>query len=578
MSKIIRVDMTTKKISEEAVAEKYQHMGGRQITSQMIFDEVPPLCHPLGPNNKIVIAPGMVTGTASPSSGRLSVGGKSPLTGGIKEANAGTPFAQKMGRLGIKALVLEGRCMENTWMLKITKDGAELLPVEHLKGKGMYETADILYKDYPNGKHAIMGVGPAGEMKMARAGVAFSDTEGRPSRYSGRGGLGAVIGSKGLKAIVIDDTDAQGTEIVDLELFKTGRAKLTEAIRAHDLTKKDGALNTYGTAVLINLLNEAGGLPTNNFRSGVFEGASKISGEMIHQRVQERNAGMTGHGCHPGCIIRCSNVYPNADGTELVSCIEYESAWSLGANCGIDDLDVVGKLIHQCNDIGVDTIEAGVAIGVAMDAGVKAFGDGVGAIELMEEIRKGTPMGRILGNGAEFTGKAYGMTRIPTVKGQGMPAYEPRAVKGIAVTYATSPMGADHTAGYTIAPEIAGVGGKADPLSVEGKIDMSRTFQYVTGFVDASGYCLFIAFPIIDFPAGMEGMVESVNGVMGTKYTVEDVAKVGKEIVDLENEFNRRAGISKEHHMIPEFMRYEKLPPHNVVFDIPDEELQKIFD
>jgi aldehyde:ferredoxin oxidoreductase len=262
----------------------------------------------------------------------------------------------------------------------------------------------------------------------------------------------------------------------------------------------------------------------------------------------------------------------------MVSAIEYETSWALGANCGIGDLDIVGKLTHQCNDIGIDTIEAGVTIGVAMDAGVKEFGDGPGAVELLEEIRKGTPLGRILGNGAEFTGQAYGVVRIPTVKKQGMPAYEPRAVKGIAVTYATSSMGADHTAGYTIAPEIAGVGGKVDPLVSEGKIDLSRTFQYVTNFVDSTGYCLFIAFPIIDFPEGMEGMVESVNGVMGTSYTVNDIAAVGKEIADLENEFNRKAGISKEHHMIPEFMRYEKLPPHGQVFDISDEELSKIWD
>ncbi len=578
MNKFYRVNMTEKTVTEEVVPEKYKGMGGRQLTSYLVADEVPPLCHPLGPNNKIVIAPGMVTGTASPSSGRLSVGGKSPLTGGIKEANAGTPFSQMMGRLGIKAIIIEGQCTEKIWMLKVDKDGAKLLDAEAFKGKGLYETADILHQEYPNDKYALMGIGPAGEERMSMAGIAFSDTEGRPSRYAGRGGLGAVLGSKGLKAMVISDEGAPGPEIVDEELFKKGRKKLTDAIRKHDLTKKDGALNTYGTAVLINLLNEAGGLPTNNFRSGNFEFAANISGEKIAERVKERGGGETGHGCHPGCIIRCSNVYPNEDGSEMVSAIEYETTWSLGANCGIGDLDIIGKLTYDCNDIGIDTIEAGVTIGVAMEAGVKEFGDGPGALELMEEIRQATPLGRILGNGAEFTGQAYGVVRVPTVKKQGMPAYEPRAVKGIAVTYATSSMGADHTAGYTIAPEIAGVGGKVDPLTSEGKIDLSRTFQYVTNFVDSTGYCLFIAFPIIDFPEGMEGMVESINGVIGSSYTVDDIAKVGKEIMDVENEFNRKAGISREHHRIPEFMRLEKLPPHNQVFDISDEELAAIWD
>ncbi|WP_308755257.1 aldehyde ferredoxin oxidoreductase C-terminal domain-containing protein [Candidatus Hakubella thermalkaliphila] len=336
-------------------------------------------------------------------------------------------------------------------------------------------------------------------------------------------------------------------------------------------------MNTYGTAVLINIMNEAGGLPTRNFSSGRFEGAAKISGEAIHEACKTRGGvGKTGHGCSPGCIIQCSNVYPKPDGTELVSVQEYESVWAFGADCGIDDLDVTGELIYLCNDYGVDTIEAGVTIGVAMEAGLAGFGDGKKAIELMHEISKGTPLGHILGNGAAATAKVFGVVRCPTVKGQAIPAYEPRAVKGIGVTYATSNMGADHTSGYTIAPEILAVGGKADPFAVE-KAELSRNFQSATAVIDSSGYCLFIAFAILDIAEGFEGMVETVNGVQGTSWTMDDVTRIGQEIIRKERQFNQAAGFTPAHDRLPEFMKYESLPPHNTTFDVSEEILDQVY-
>ncbi len=578
MGKMVRVDMTEKKVTVEPLPGKYQGKGGRWLTSLLICDEVPAGCHPLGPNNKIVLAPGILTGTSAPNSGRISVGGKSPLTGGIKEANAGTPFAQKLARMGYSAVVVEGLAEDDSpWLLKLSADGGELIEAGNLKGKGTYDVARSLWDTYGE-KTAFMVTGPAGEAKMAMAGIAFNDPEGRPARYAGRGGLGAVLGGKGLKAMVLDDSDAPGVQPLDKELFKEGQKKLVEAIQSHDVTKKGGALNSYGTAVLINILNEAGGLPTNNFRSGVFEGAQKISGEALAEAAQKRGgAGTMGHSCHPGCIIRCSNVYAKEDGSEHVSCVEYESSWSLGANCGIDNLDHVAELIRICNDLGIDTIEAGVMMGVAMEAGLAEFGDGPAAIKLLHEIGSRTPLGHILGQGAQFTGEAYGVTRIPTVKRQGMPAYEPRAVKGIGVTYMTSTMGADHTAGYTIAPEILAVGGQQDPLAVKDKVALSRAFQETTAFIDASGYCLFIAFPILDIPSGFEGVVQTVNAMLGTSYTGDDVSVIGREILQLEKDFNTRAGITAAADRPPEFMRYEKLPPHNHVFDISDEELDKFW-
>lgn len=580
MVRLLRVNMTDLAVKYEDVPEKYKNWGGRGLTSFITLEEVPPTCHSLGPNNKVIFAPGFVTGTAAPSSGRISVGGKSPLTGGVKETNAGTPFSQKLAGLGIKAIVVEGLPKERGkfWLLKIDKDRAQLLPADEWTGKGLYEVFPQLFDEF--GKDVgVMAIGVAGEMKMAMAGVCFNDIDGRPSRYAGRGGMGAVLGAKGLKFIVVDDKGAPKVEILDQALFETGQRKLTEALLTHDVTKKDGALNAYGTAVLINIMNEAGGLPTRNFSSGQFEGASKISGEAIAEAVKKRGgAATTGHPCHPGCIIQCSNIWAKPDGTEHVSVIEYESDWALGANCGIDDLDVIAELIWLCNDYGLDTIEAGGAIGVAMEGGLAEFGEGGKAIELLKEIGKGTPWGRILGQGAAFTGQALGVVRVPGVKGQNMPAYEPRAVKGIGVTYATTTMGADHTAGYTIAPEILSVGGKADPLEVKGKAEISRGLQAATAFLDSTGYCLFTAFAILDIPEGLEGLVETCNAVLGTNWTVGDVDKIGKEVLKMEREFNEAAGFTKIDDRLPEFMDYEPLPPHNTVWDVPDELLDQVWE
>ncbi len=580
MSKILRVNMTDRTARFEDVPEKYRLMGGRWMTSTLVSDEVDPNCHPLGPNNKVVLAPGMVTGTPAPTSARISVGAKSPLTGGIKEANAGSTFPFHQARMGIKAIIVEGRPEDKGkfWLLRVGKDGAAFEPADAYVGRSLYEVYPELFRRFGD-KVSIMSIGVTGEMCMSMAGICFNDIDGRPSRYAGRGGLGAVLGSKGLKFIILDPTDAPGVPIADMERFKAGSKALADALRTHAVTKPDGALNSYGTAVLVNILNEAGGLPTRNFSSGVFEGAAKISGEAINAGTKERGgAGMVGHNCSPGCIIKCSNVWSRPDGSEHVSCIEYESSWAFGANCGIDNLDDVAELIRLSNDYGLDTIEAGGTIAVAMEAGLAPFGDGPGAIRLMHEIGKGTPLGHILGQGAAFTGQAFGVVRVPAVKRQNMPAYEPRAVKGIGVTYATTTMGADHTAGYTIAPEILAVGGKEDPLSIQGKAAISRNLQTATAFLDASGHCLFIAFAILDIASGFNGMVEEINGVLGTNWTGDDVTRIGQEILKTERAFNLAAGFTPAHDRVPEFMKYEKLPPHNTVWDVPDAMLDSVWD
>ena len=582
---ILRINMTDRSYRLEEVPATYKNLGGRGLTSSIVHDEVPPLCHPLGPNNKLVFAPGIVTGTAAPTSARISVGAKSPLTGGIKESNAGSPWPPNLASMQIKALVVEGQPKEKgkywmahlTWDTKAGKPEVEFLPADEYKGKDLDEVYPKMFERF--GKNpSIAGFGVAAEYGYANSGIVFNDLKKRPSRYSGRGGLGAVMASKGLKFIVVDSKDAPGVAIADKALFEQGTKKLADALRTHDITKPKGALNTYGTAVLVNILNEAGGFPTRNFSSGRFEGAAKTSGEAIFEGNKSRlGKELYNHACSPGCIIQCSNTWYKPDGTEHTSCVEYESNWALGADCGIDSLDDIAEMIRLCNAYGLDTIETGTALAVAMEAGVIPFGDGKKAIGLIQEMGKGTPLGRILGGGTAFTGKAYGVTHVPTVKGQSMPAYEPRAVKGIGITYATTTMGADHTAGYTICPEILSIGGKADPLSPEGKAALSRAFQATTAFIDSSGHCLFIAFAILDIASGFEGMVEGCNGVLGTNWKPDDVVKIGSEILRKERAFNEAAGLSKEHDRVPEFMRYEPLPPHNQVFDVPDSALDSVY-
>ena len=581
---ILRINVTDRSSKFEDVPEAYKLLGGRGLTSTIVHDEVPPTCHPLGPNNKLVFAPGIVTGTAAPSSARISVGAKSPLTGTIKESNAGSGWAPALAAMRIKALVVEGQPEEKGkyWVVSLSWDEAEGKPkvefilADDYVGQDLYEVYPKIFERF--GKVNIAGIGVAGEYLYSNSGVVFDDLAGRPSRYAGRGGLGAVMGSKGLKFIVLDRKGAPGVEIADKALFDEGRKKLTEALSTAAITKPKGALNTYGTAVLVNIVNEAGGFPTRNFSSGRFKGAPEIAGEAIFEGNKERlGKEFYNHACSPGCIIQCSNTWHKPDGTEHVSCVEYESDWALGANCGIDNLDDIAELVRLCNAYGLDTIEAGTTIAVAMEAGLADFGDGKKAIELMHEIGKGTPLGRILGSGTDAAAKVFGVVRSPVVKGQSMPAYEPRAIKGIGITYATSTMGADHTSGYTINPEILGVAGKIDPLTPEGKAEVSRAFQAATAWVtDTTGHCLFIAFAM-DIPSCFEGVVDEVNGVLGIQYTADDIAELGAEILRKERAFNEAAGFSEVHDRLPEFMKYEKLPPHNVVFDVPDEALDAVY-
>lgn len=565
-----RVNMAKLSVVKED-GKEYAGLGGRALSSRIVAMEVDPKVHALSDKNKLVFVTGLLSGTGAPNAGRMSLGAKSPLTGTIKESNVGGAMGHKLGRLGIQGIIVEGLPAKDTaYILKITLEGVVIEEMPELMGLNIYDTVTNLQTKFGL-KAAIGCIGSAGENKMASACVGFTDMEGSPTRQAGRGGMGAVMGSKKLKAIVADDSGSPAMVFADEPGFRTGAKKLADALLQHPVTSQ--ALSSYGTGVLINILNEAGGLPTRNFSSGRFEGANNIGGETVAEVCKDRG-GKMGHACSPSCVICCSQIYKDKTGEVLTGGFEYESCWSLGADLGIDNLDEIAYMNRLCDDYGVDTIEMGVTLGVAMEGGVAQFGDGKAAINLIHEVGKATALGRVLGAGAELTGKVFGVSRVPTVKGQAIPAYDPRAVKGVGVTYATSTMGADHTAGYAVAQNILGVGGKVDPLKLEGQVEISRNLQIATAFLDSTGLCLFVAFAILDNASGLDGIVEMCNARYGWQKTLEDYIEMGKQVLRDERNFNQVAGICDDD--LPEFFRSEPLAPHNVVFDITKEELATI--
>jgi len=560
--------MTDLSTSIEDVPADWAGHGGRGLTSNIVAAEVPPTCHPLGPNNKLVFAPGLLSGTTASNSGRISAGAKSPLTGTIKESNSGGTSAQRLAKIGCKALIIEGQPQDDSWYsLSITPDGVTITKEEELIGKGNFDVVTAVEKRFTD-KIGILSIGQTGEMLMSSANISVKDPDSHV-RSLGRGGLGAVMGSKKIKFIALDAADGK-VEIADLDAFKAANKTFTKALVDHPVSQ---ALGTYGSNVLVNIINEAGGLPTKNFTAGQFEGHEQISGETMHDLIVERG-GKPKHGCHQGCVIQCSQIYNDLKGNYKTSGFEYESIWAMGADCNIDNLDQIAEMDHILDDIGIDTIETAVAFGVAMEGGVLEFGDSNEMIRIMkEEIATGTALGRVIGNGAGNVGRTYGVTRVPVVKNQAIPAYDPRAIKGIGITYATSTQGADHTMGYTIATEILGVGGTADPLSKEGQIELSRNLQIATAAIDSTGMCLFIAFAALDDGTCLPALIDMINARFGIKLTADDVTNLGMSILKTEHAFNVAAGFTNLDDRLPEFFETEPIAPHNSVWDFSGEEI-----
>ncbi len=566
--RVVRVDARSGTIEAAPVQAAMAHWGGRQLIAHAMAAEVSPICDPLGRGNRLIFAPGWLGGTAITTSGRLSIGAKSPLIGGIKEANVGGEAGQKLARIGVKALIIEDAPdTSESRILLLSKDDAKWVDDPALAGSGVRETLRRLRERFGS-TCGLLVIGPAGEMKMAAAGVASTDADGIQVRFAARGGLGAVMGAKGIKAIVIDDRGAEIVRGVEPDRVKEASRRFVEALLADP--KLEGR-RKFGTAGIVATANELGLLPTRNFREGAFEEVDAISGATLAETIAARGGdGCSGTACMTGCVIRCSNVFPDADGKRKVATLQYENIALLGSNCGVTTLDGIAELNALCNDLGLDGIEMGCVLGVAMEAGLARFGDVEVAAGLLRQVGEGTPLGRILGQGVVFAGRALGARRVPAVNGQGIPGYDPRALKGNGVTYVTSPMGADHTAGNAF-----GTRGTIDPLSPEGQLENSRALQVRSAILDMTGLCLFARGPLVAEP-GL--LAEMVNGRFGWGVSFADIAVAAAETLAAERAFNDAAGVSDRTCDVPEFMRTEPLPPHKTVYDVDHEEMLRIWE
>ena len=566
MKKLLRIDLNEREYHLEETPSGYVTLGGRALSSQIISQEVPAKVDPLGPKNKLIFAPGILAGTAFPNSGRLSVGAKSPLTNGVKEANAGGSAAQKLARLGIQAIVVEGSARDLT-LVKIDNKGVSFVSAAKLKRHGNYQVIEQLKKEFGDDV-SIISIGPAGEMRLRAASVSVTSPDFH-IRMAARGGLGAVMGSKNLKAVVVDDQKASGVVINDKERFKESVASFTKGVLSYPMIE---ALNVYGTPVLVNMINGLGCLATRNFSVGQFEGAERISGEHIAELMEKRPNADPDHRCMNGCIIHCSNIFTDKNGEVIVSGLEYETIGLTGSNCAIDDIDIIARINQACNDIGVDTMDIGAAIGLAMEAALLKFGDGEAALSLMNEIRKGTEKGIMIGNGCRFTGEKLGSKRIPHVKGQSLAAYDPRGLKGTGVTYATSPMGADHTCGNAIPNPL---NPQYSPTSSKGQGQMSKFLQIYHAAIDSLGICLFASLPALDFSDLQGHMVSCVSAISGTPLNEDYLMQLGIATLKAEKRFNEEAGFTNQDDRLPKFFAEEHLLPSKNVFDVSYKDLDE---
>ena len=557
--RVIRVDLSTHTITEERAPERYRFLGGRALGAQMLLDETDPRVHPLSPEAKLFIAPGLLGGTSVTTSGRTSFVFKSPLTNGTKEANVGGQLGHRLARLGVKALILEGAHRDGWLRLDIDNEGVRLSPADELAGRSNYDLHRELVGEALMTRAAAT-IGPAGEHRLAAASVAVTDPEGRPTRHAARGGPGAVMGAKGLKAIVVDDSGApkvlQGERKDEFrqEVVKFSKVVLEDP-RTHNLSKT-------GTAGVVKFVNRENiqSMPTRNHRLGSWAGADGISGQMIEELGKERGGKMLP--CMAGCIIKCAILFNDAEGEHVTTALEFESIALLGSNLEIGPADAVAELDRLCDDIGLDTIEIGNAVGVAMEAGLLSWGDWEGTKALLEEVRAGTPTGRIVGNGTAHVAKTFGIDRVPVVKGQGLPAWEPRTLKGMGITYATSPQGADHTAGMVT----------ARGASVDTLVKQSRHEQLVMMAIDSVGVC--------QFSNALPGdMATFVSHRFGVDWDDSEVLRMARAGIDAEREFNRRAGFDRQDDRLPAWLIDEPrpLPDGASAFDVSNADIDRVW-
>jgi len=527
---------------------------GRYFIAKTLLELGAATVDPLSPANPLIFSAGPFAGSSFSNANRTSVGCKSPLTGGVKEANGGGSFSYGLGQQQIAGFTLHGA--SPTWVvIHFKKDGTiEFDDAAPYMGKGNFEAQDLLHKKY--GKKVTIGLcGPVGEYEGLIAGISFSDKDGRPARLAARGGVGAVMGSKKVKAIVVDlDKIPPFTEPKKVNAAIKNYAKLLQA---------DSIVQNFyqkiGTMGMADLQNTLGGLPVRNFSAGqqvdVSKGEKfKMGGEHISQLNVSRGGEHT-HACMPGCVIQCSNVYVDASGKEVVSPVEYETLGLLGTNCGLSDPDDLAQMNYLANDLGVDTIELGATLAVLMEAGLGSFGDLKFMAECLAEIRGGTEKGKIWAQGTARVGEHYNVKRVPVIKKQAISAYDPRVVEATGITMMATAQGADHTAGNL--PRL-----KTRDMDAATIVTQSLAVQTTTAATDSLGLCIF-GRSVTE--AQLQFITDAINAAQGTSLTPAFFAALGQETLKLEYEFNKRAGFTEKDDELPKFFYEEPLPPTNHV-------------
>lgn len=568
MSKLIRVNTRTGSTESQELKQEYRLFGNRGLIAKVMTEEVNPKCDPLGKENKLIMSTGIFAGTPLSTAHRLSVGGKSPLTGTIKESNVGGNVGYMLAQHGIRLLIFEDIPGGNDWkVLVLDKNGkVELVPAGEYAGLNNYDLVKKLKGKY--GKNiAVASIGLAGERGYLNSSVQITDAAtGYPSRAAARGGMGAVMGSKKIKAVVVQPASSRyAFEYADKNKFDAANKRLVSALLAE--TSPMGGLAKFGTISFVANTAAMGIIPVRNYSGELFDAKrlDKLSGPAVLKK-QEKRGGKNGLACQPGCLVRCNGIYNDNKGNYLAEGVEYETIAMCGTNCDIDDMDTIAKISYMCDDLGLDTVETGATIGVCMEAGKIPWGDKKGALNLVKEMVKGTEFGTLMGKGTAAVGKALGVKRVPVVKGQSLSGYEPRNAPVTGVTFATTPMGADHTAGVMMMPN-------ADLMPKVARVSMSNMMQGNMATCD-NIMCMYAFMSTMGDPTILPDLF---SGAFGGEWDAGKITNIGRQTIGMEREFNKAAGFTQKDNCLPEFFYKEVAPSSGAIFDLSSEDMADIF-
>jgi len=548
MGKILRIDLTEKKVSSNPLTSEQAELflGGRGLGVDVLFRELPRGTDPLSPENKLVFATGPLTGTGAPTAGRYSVITRSPLTGTIFDSNSGGHFGVQLKRAGWDAVVIEGRAGKPSY-LWIRDDTVEVRNADHIWGSNTHTTEDIVRSETEKDAK-VTCIGPAGERH-----ILISSIINDKHRAAGRGGVGAVMGSKNLKAIAA--LGSQEPTIANKEEFTATARLCLEAVAKNPITKD--SLPNYGTTVLVNVINEIGALPSFNFQRGYFEDADAISGETIRERILEKRVACD------ACTIACGRQTKIPGRDRQGEGPEYESVWSLGAACAVRDLEAIAEANYLCNEYGLDTISTGSTIACAMElsaaghlSGGPNFGDAEAIVNLVRLTGERSGIGSELGEGSFRLAERHGHPEFSmSVKALEMPGYDPRGIQGMGLAYATSNRGACHLRGYMTSPEVLGSPALIDRFKTDGKASLTMLLQNISAATDSMVLCRFSQFALN--PDHYARLLRSVTNV---SFTGRDLINIGERIYNLERAFNAREGFSRKDDSLPRRLLQTPLP------------------